>query len=101
MSCGRQADRPARREALVEAVADIKAKGAEERGDHLGLLAGQFRDGDARRRKILLDAIPDLNSRPATEIGRIGFLERENAAIMNASLVPRWPNGWSPPSAPP
>jgi N-methylhydantoinase A/oxoprolinase/acetone carboxylase beta subunit len=38
--------------------------------------------------EILVEAVPDAHVTLSSEIGRIGLLERENAAIMNACLCP-------------
>ena len=42
---------------------------------------------EQRAAAILADAVPGIRLSLSHEIGRIGFLERENAAIMNACLV--------------
>ena len=41
---------------------------------------------EQRAAEILLEEIPDLYVTLSSDIGRIGLLERENAAILNASL---------------
>lgn len=41
---------------------------------------------ERRAGEILVEEIPDLDVTLSSEIGRIGLLERENAAILNASL---------------
>ena len=41
---------------------------------------------EERAAEILLEEIPDLYVTLSSDIGRIGLLERENAAILNASL---------------
>lgn len=38
--------------------------------------------------EVLLDEVPDLDVSLSSEIGRLGLLERENAAIVNACLRP-------------
>ncbi len=38
--------------------------------------------------ELLLDEVPDLDISLSSEIGRLGLLERENAAIVNACLRP-------------
>lgn len=38
-------------------------------------------------KKILLNAIPDLDVVCSREIGRLGYLERENASILNAAIL--------------
>lgn len=42
---------------------------------------------EKRAAEILRDAVPDIAITLSHEIGRIGFLERENATIMNACLA--------------
>ncbi len=44
-------------------------------------------DMELRAAAILRNEVPDLAVSLSHEIGRIGFLERENAAIMNACLI--------------
>lgn len=41
---------------------------------------------EEKARQILAERLPDANFTLSSEIGRLGILERENAAIMNASL---------------
>jgi len=77
---------PLDEKALVEAVADIKAKGLKSAAI-TSVFSPVNSEMEMRAQEILLDAIPDINVTASHEIGRIGFLERENAAIMNASLV--------------
>lgn len=43
---------------------------------------------ETRAAAILQEQLPDLRVSLSHEIGRIGLLERENATIMNASLLP-------------
>jgi N-methylhydantoinase A/oxoprolinase/acetone carboxylase beta subunit len=42
---------------------------------------------EQRAAEILLNEVPDLSISLSHEIGRVGFLERENATIMNACLA--------------
>ncbi len=71
---------------LVAAIADIKRK-------KLGAVAvssvfSPVQDSMEKRAcEIISNEMPDLQVTASHEIGRIGFLERENAAIMNASLA--------------
>jgi len=44
-------------------------------------------DMEERAEEILRNEIPDISITLSSRIGRIGLLERENAAIMNASLA--------------
>ncbi|MEX0345211.1 MAG: hydantoinase/oxoprolinase N-terminal domain-containing protein [Rhizobiaceae bacterium] len=41
---------------------------------------------EQKARAVLAERLPDANFTLSSEIGRLGILERENAAIMNASL---------------
>jgi N-methylhydantoinase A/oxoprolinase/acetone carboxylase beta subunit len=43
---------------------------------------------EERTAEILLEEAPDLSITLSHHLGRIGLLERENAALMNASLIP-------------
>ncbi|MFO7547078.1 MAG: hydantoinase/oxoprolinase family protein [Trueperaceae bacterium] len=45
-------------------------------------------DMEERARDVLREVLPDASFTLSSEIGRIGLLERENAAIMNACLQP-------------
>ena len=45
-------------------------------------------DIEAKARAIVLDAVPDALVTISSDVGGIGILDRENAAIINASLVP-------------
>lgn len=38
-------------------------------------------------KKILLKAIPDLDVVCSRDVGRLGYLERENASILNAAIL--------------
>ena len=43
---------------------------------------------EAETQEVLLDEVPELDISLSSEIGRLGLLERENAAIVNACLRP-------------
>lgn len=43
---------------------------------------------ESEAQQVLLDEVPDLDISLSSEIGRLGLLERENAAIVNACLRP-------------
>ena len=45
-------------------------------------------DMEERARDVLAEVLPDASFTLSSDIGRIGLLERENAAIMNACLQP-------------
>jgi len=45
-------------------------------------------DCEERAADILREEIPDVSLTLSHELGRIGLLERENAALLNASLIP-------------
>ncbi len=71
---------------VAEAAKDIKRKG-------LGSVAISCvfspinSDMEKRMADIVRDEIPDVELTLSTDIGRVGLIERENATIMNASLV--------------
>ncbi|MDM9625222.1 hydantoinase/oxoprolinase family protein [Rhizobium sp. S152] len=44
-------------------------------------------DMELRAAEILANEVPDLSISLSHQIGRVGFLERENASVMNASLA--------------
>lgn len=52
-----------------------------------GLFAPVNGNMEERARAIVLNECPDMDVTLSTTIGRLGLLERENAAIMNASLA--------------
>ncbi len=72
--------------AVRAAAADIRGKGLRS-----AAITSVFSPVDAsmerRAAEILRDAAPDVAITLSHEIGRVGFLERENAAIMNACLA--------------
>ena len=55
-------------------------------GDLLGVQSRSTRSARRSARDILQKALPDVQITLSSDIGRIGLLERENAAIMNACL---------------
>ncbi len=70
---------------LREAAADIRKK--EIRSAAVtSVFSPVTADMEQRAAEILLEEIPDLYVTLSSDIGRIGLLERENAAILNASL---------------
>lgn len=70
---------------LLGIVADIKAKGI-----HTIAITSVFSpvssEFEQRAGEIFAKALPDAHITLSSDIGRIGLLERENAAIMNACL---------------
>ena len=71
---------------LLECIADIKRKGL--RTAAISSVFSPVQDSmEKRAQEILLNEIPEIRVTASHEIGRVGFLERENAAIMNASLA--------------
>ena len=52
-----------------------------------GLFSPVNADMERRAREIVLGEAPDLAVTLSSKIGRMGILERENAAVMNASLA--------------
>ena len=53
---------------------------------YVGLLAGERQTWSSGPRRSSARSFPDAHITLSSEIGRIGLLERENAAIMNACL---------------
>jgi len=71
---------------LRRAVGSLKAAGINSIA--LSSVFAPVNDGQERlAREIVLEEIPDARITLSSELGRIGLLERENAAIMNASLA--------------
>lgn len=72
---------------LDEAIDDIGAKGIR-----LIAVSGVFSPSDPAQEKLvaekILAKIPDARVTLSHRIGRMGLLERENAALLNASLLP-------------
>jgi len=70
---------------LLGIAADIKAKGINTIAitSVFSPVSGEF---EQRAGEIFAKAIPGVHITLSSEIGRIGLLERENAAIMNACL---------------
>lgn len=71
---------------LVEIAAEINAKGIRAAAIS-SVFSPINRDMEERARDILAQHCPDVPVVMSGEIGRIGLLERESAAIMNASLL--------------
>jgi N-methylhydantoinase A/oxoprolinase/acetone carboxylase beta subunit len=76
---------PLDEEEVREVAKDIKDKGvrAVAVSAVFSPVNGSFED---RAAEILREEIPDVSITPSREIGRMGLLERENAAILNACL---------------
>ena len=72
--------------AVVAAARDMKAKGLKTAAI-CGLFSPLNADMEERAAAILEDEVPGIAITLSSRIGRIGLLERENAAIMNASLA--------------
>jgi N-methylhydantoinase A/oxoprolinase/acetone carboxylase beta subunit len=70
---------------LREVAADIRAKGIRSAA-LTSIFSPVTAEMEERAAEILLEEIPDLYVTLSSDIGRIGLLERENAAILNASL---------------
>lgn len=77
---------------LDEAAVADAARAIRAAGVHDCAVSGVFSHLDARQEQraaeILRDEAPGLTVSLSSEIGRTGLLERENAALMNASLRP-------------
>ena len=72
--------------AVAVAAKDFRAKGLKAAAI-CGLFAPVNGDMEERARDIVLNECPDMDVTLSATIGRLGLLERENAAIMNASLA--------------
>jgi len=72
--------------AVMQAAKEIKFRGLKAAAIS-GLFSPVNSDMEERARDILLNEVPDLNVTLSSTIGSLGLLERENAAIMNASLA--------------
>jgi N-methylhydantoinase A/oxoprolinase/acetone carboxylase beta subunit len=70
---------------LLQIAADVKAKGIRSVAV-AAVFSPVNSDCEARAGDILAKALPGVHVTLSSEIGRIGLLERENAAIMNACL---------------
>ena len=70
---------------LLGIAADIKAKGINTIAI-TSVFSPVSSDFEKRAGEIFARALPDAHITLSSEIGRIGLLERENAAIMNACL---------------
>ncbi len=72
---------------IDKAIADIAAKGIRQIA-----VSGVFSPSDPGQEKFVaeyvLKHLPDAKVTQSHNIGRLGLLERENAAILNASLLP-------------
>lgn len=72
--------------AVSEAARDMRKKGLRAVAINC-VFSPVNNDMEERAEEIVCNEIPDVNISLASRIGRIGLLERENAAIMNASLA--------------
>ena len=63
-----------------------RGQGHQHHRHHLGVLARQRATSRSRPARSSRKALPGAHITLSSEIGRIGLLERENAAIMNACL---------------
>lgn len=72
--------------AVAAAARDMKAKGLKAAAV-CGLFSPVCADMEEHAFAILAQEAPDIAVTLSSRIGRIGLLERENAAIMNASLA--------------
>ncbi len=82
---GRIAD-PLDEQAVAEAARDIRRKGLKTVA-LTGLFSPVNADMEQRAEEIVLNEFPEAQVTVSSRIGRMGILERENAAIMNASLA--------------
>lgn len=72
--------------AVAAAAKDIKKKGLKTAAI-TSVFSPVNQDMEERGAEILLQEIPDIEVTLSHQIGRIGFLERENATVMNACLA--------------
>jgi len=71
--------------AIVKAARDIRSKGLRSVAI-TGLFSPVLATMEERAEEIVRNELPDTNITLSSRIGRMGLLERENAAIINASL---------------
>lgn len=72
---------------VLEAVASLKAEGCTEIA--VSAVFSTVRgDMEAKAADLIREAHPELKVTASQDIGRIGLLERENAAIINSALRP-------------
>lgn len=76
---------PLDKDELLGIAADIKAKGINTIAI-TSVFSPVSSDFEKHAGEIFAEALPDAHITLSNEIGRIGLLERENAAIMNACL---------------
>ena len=72
--------------AVVDAAREIRGKGIGSAAVSC-VFAPMNPDMERRIEEILRNEAPDTHVTLSSEIGRVGLIERENAAIMNASLA--------------
>ena len=73
-------------QAVARAARDMRASGLKTVAI-TGLFSPVNADMELRARDIVFNEAPDLDVTLSSKIGRMGILERENAAIMNATLA--------------
>jgi N-methylhydantoinase A/oxoprolinase/acetone carboxylase beta subunit len=71
---------------LARIARDIRARGLRS-ASITSVFSPVTPDMELRAAEILRDEVPDLAISLSHEIGRVGFLERENASVMNACLA--------------
>jgi N-methylhydantoinase A/oxoprolinase/acetone carboxylase beta subunit len=77
---------PLDEDGLRQAALDIRRKGLRAAAI-TSVFSPVNPDMEKRAAEILRDTVPDIAITLSHEIGRVGFLERENATIMNACLA--------------
>lgn len=82
---GRVAD-PLDEQAVAEAARNVKKRGLRSVAV-TGLFSPVSAEMETRAEEIIRNEAPDVQVTLSSRIGRMGLLERENAAIMNASLA--------------
>lgn len=78
---------PLNNDQLVTAATELLAEGCTEIAIST-VFATIRNDMELEAARILADKFPDITITCSSDIGRIGLLERENAAIINAALRP-------------
>lgn len=78
---------PLDEEAVVAAARTMRDRAITEAAIS-GIFSQLNADQEQRAAEIILQEVPGASVSLSSELGRVGLLERENAAIMNASLRP-------------
>jgi len=83
---GRQIS-PLDEQAIATAIAEARAKGIDQIA--VSCIFSQLNpEHETRAAELVAELAPDVEVSLSSQVGQVGLLERENAAIMNASLRP-------------